>query len=177
MNTKDCFANRHFLVVDDEAFIRTVVARFLRGSGAANVVEAADGGAAIAAMAAYALKFDAVISDINMRPVNGIELLRTIRAGRNGLKENTPVLMLTVHAEAELVAEAMALDADAFVLKPIHREDLIERVLRVLEPTVPIQPTEVAVGPLALTRKIAPHDVLTKPVLGRIKDLQRIYGT
>lgn len=66
MNIENCFANRHFLVVDDEAFIRTVVARFLKGSGAANVVEAADGGAAIAALADYDLAFDAVISDIQM---------------------------------------------------------------------------------------------------------------
>ena len=133
MNFENCFANRHFLVVDDEAFIRTVVGRFLKASGAANVVEAADGGAALAALADYPRAFDAVISDIHMVPVDGIELLRAIRSGRDGLKPDTPVLMLTVDAEAELVAEAMALGADAFVLKPIRREDLIERVFRVTE--------------------------------------------
>jgi two-component system chemotaxis response regulator CheY len=133
MNIEDCFENRHFLVVDDEPFIRTVVARFLKGSGAANVVEAADGGAAIAALADYPLAFDAVITDISMGPVNGIELLRAIRVGQDGLKRNTPVLMLTVHSEADLVAEALALGTDAFVLKPIHREDLIDRVSHVLE--------------------------------------------
>ena len=133
MNIEDCFANRHFLVVDDEAFIRTVVGRFLKGSGAANVVEAPDGGAAIAAMVDYPLAFDAVISDIHMLPVNGIELLRAIRAGQDGLKRDTPVLILTVDSEADLVAEAVALGADAFVLKPIRREDLIERVVHVLE--------------------------------------------
>ena len=133
MNTVDCLANRHFLVVDDEGFIRTLVARFLKRSGAAAVVEAADGGQAMAAIASYDMTFDAIISDINMRPVSGIELLRAIRTGAGGLKRNTPVLLLTVHAEAELVAEAMALDADAFVLKPVERKSLIDRVLRVLE--------------------------------------------
>ena len=59
--------------------------------------------------------------------------MRTIRAGRDGLKRDTPVLMLTVNAEPELVVEAVALGADAFVLKPIHREDLIESVFHVLE--------------------------------------------
>ncbi len=137
MNTADPLANRHFLVVDDEGFIRTLVARFLKRAGAANVVEAADGGAAMAAIAAYDMTFDAVISDINMRPVNGIELLRAIRTGAGGLKRNMPVLLLTVHGEAELVAEAMALDADAFVLKPVDRKSLIDRIERVLENTVP----------------------------------------
>ncbi len=138
MNTEEALANRHFLVVDDEKFIRTLVARFLKRSGAAIVVEAADGSQAAAAIASYEMTFDAVISDINMRPVNGIDLLRAIRTGAGGLKRNTPVLLLTVHGEAEFVAEAMALDADAFVLKPVERKSLIDRILRVLESAVPI---------------------------------------
>ena len=140
MSAADCLANRHFLVVDDEGFVRTLVARYLRRSGAAGVVEAADGRQAIAAIAAYDMLFDVVISDINMRPVNGLELLRAIRTGAGGLKRNMAVLMLTVHSEAELVAEALALDADAFVVKPVERGELIERVLRVLERTIPIAP-------------------------------------
>lgn len=139
MSTANCLANRHFLVVDDEEFVRVLVARFLKRSGAAGVVEAADGTEAIAAIASYDMTFDAVISDVKMRPMNGIELLRAIRTGAGGLKRNTPVLMLTAHAEVELVAEALALDADAFVVKPVKREALIDRILRVLERTVPIQ--------------------------------------
>jgi CheY-like chemotaxis protein len=140
MNTEDPLANRHFLVVDDEGFIRTLVARFLKRSGAASVVEAADGGQAMAAIAAYDMAFDAVISDINMRPLNGIDLLRAIRTGAGGLKRNTPLVLLTVHGEAEFVADAMALDADAFVLKPVERKSLIDRITRVLESTIPIAP-------------------------------------
>jgi CheY-like chemotaxis protein len=140
MSTANCLANRHFLVVDDEEFVRVLVARFLKRSGAAGVVEAVDGSEAIAAIASYDMAFDAVISDVKMRPMNGIELLRAIRTGAFGLKRNLPVLMLTAHAEVELVAEALALDADAFVVKPVKREALIDRVLRVLERTGPIQP-------------------------------------
>jgi CheY-like chemotaxis protein len=133
-------ANRHFLVVDDEEFVRSLVARFLKRSGAAGVVEAADGHEAIAAIGSYEMVFDAIISDVKMRPMNGIELLRAIRTGADGLKRNIPVVMLTAHAEAELVEQALALDADAFVVKPVKREALLERVLRVLQRAVPIQP-------------------------------------
>jgi CheY-like chemotaxis protein len=140
MNTVDALANRHFLVVDDEAFIRTLVARFLMRSGAANVVEAVDGREANALIGSYEMRFDAVITDVNMRPVNGIELLRAIRTGAGGLKRNTPVLMLTVHAETDLVSEALALDADAFILKPVEREALIERVVRILHHVAPLAP-------------------------------------
>jgi CheY-like chemotaxis protein len=139
MSLIDRLANRHFLVVDDEEFVRSLVARFLMRSGAANVVEAADGREAIAAIGSYEMVFDAIISDVKMRPMDGIELLRSIRTGAGGLKRNTPVVMLTAHAEAELVDQALALDANAFVVKPVKREALINRVLRVLLHVVPIQ--------------------------------------
>ena len=139
LNDLNSLANRYFLVVDDEEFVRILVARFLKRFGAAGVVEAADGRQAIDAIHAYDMTFDAVLTDVNMRPVNGIELLRAIRTGAEGLKRNMPVLMLTAHAEAGLVAEALALDADAFVLKPVKREDLMERVYRILNHAVPIQ--------------------------------------
>ena len=139
MSKSNCLMNRHFLVVDDEEFVRTLIARFLKQSGAAGVVEVADGNAAIAAITSYDMVFDVVISDIAMRPMNGLELLSAIRTGSGGLKRNMPVLMLTAHADSDFVAKALALDADAFVVKPIGREMLIDRIGRVLERTVPIQ--------------------------------------
>ncbi len=140
MSISNCLVNRHFLVVDDEEFVRTLVSRFLKRSGAAGVIEASDGIEAITAIGTYDMLFDVIVSDINMRPMNGLELLSAIRTGAGGLKRNTPVLMLTAHAEADFVADALALDADAFVVKPIGRETLIDRVVRVLERTVPIGP-------------------------------------
>jgi two-component system chemotaxis response regulator CheY len=150
MSTADQLANRHFLVVDDEEFIRTLITRFLKQAGAAGVVEAADGLQAIEAIRNSDMAFDAVITDIKMRQMNGLQLLRAIRCGARGLKRNTPVLVLTAHAEAEHVAEALALDADAFVVKPVGREPLIDRVVRVLERTVPIQSVE-SYGPAPST--------------------------
>jgi CheY-like chemotaxis protein len=181
MNTTDCLANRRFLVVDDESFIRTLIARYLKRSGAAEVVEAADGGQAIAVIASHDMTFDAVISDVNMHPVNGIELLRAIRTGSRGLKRNTPVLMLTVHAEAELVADALALDADAFVLKPVEREALIERVLRALKHTVPIGPgaTYAAVGSAgaAAVRERVPVTIGPAPTFKRLEVSEAALAT
>jgi CheY-like chemotaxis protein len=139
MDISTCLANRYFLVVDDEEFVRSLVGRFLRQSGAAGVVDAVDGKHALAALASYDMAFDAVISDISMHPMNGLEMLRAIRTGTGGLKRNTPVLMLTAYAEADFVAEALSLDADAFLVKPVGREMLIDRVLRVLERMVPVQ--------------------------------------
>ena len=84
MKTMDRLTNRYFLVVDDEDFVRTLVARFLKQSGAAGVIEVANGQQAISAINSYDMTFDAVVTDINMRPMNGLELLSAIRTGRAG---------------------------------------------------------------------------------------------
>jgi CheY-like chemotaxis protein len=140
MNASDRLDNRHFLVVDDEEFVRVLVTRFLKRSGAASVVTMANGREAIAAIRSVDVAFDAIITDINMRPMNGIELLRAVRTGAEGLKRNMAVIVLTAHSEAELVAEALALDADAFVVKPVEREILVERIVRVLDHAQPLHP-------------------------------------
>lgn len=138
----DRLINRHFLVVDDEQFIRTLVAGFLKQSGASAVLEAADGHHAIKTILKYDLAFDAIICDIKMKPMNGLEFLSAIRTGTEGVKRNIPVLMFTSHPELAQVDEAMRLDADAFLVKPIGREALIDRVVRVLEHSVAIQPAK-----------------------------------
>jgi DNA-binding NarL/FixJ family response regulator len=134
--------NRYFLVVDDEPFVRNLVARFLRQSGAAGVVEAASGSEALAAIASYEMTFSAVISDIDMPATNGLQLLQAIRTGAGGLRRNTAFVLLTAHADGNLVSRALQLDADAFVLKPVGRDEITERVLRVVERRVAIRPSE-----------------------------------
>jgi two-component system chemotaxis response regulator CheY len=139
MTPESPLVNRFFLVVDDEEFVRRVVVRYLTQAGAAGVVEASDGSAAIAAIHASPMSFDAVVTDLNMRPMNGLALLKAIRVGENGLKRNMPVIMLTAHAEATYVAQALALDADSFVVKPVSKEDVLSRVARVVERRSPLR--------------------------------------
>jgi CheY-like chemotaxis protein len=142
MTTDDSLANRYVLVVDDDVFVRNIVARFLRQAGAADVVEVASGREALNAIRSYEMGFDAIVSDVEMRPTNGLELLKAIRTGDGGLHRNLAVVLLTAHGDADLVGEALALDADAFVLKPIGRDELAERVLRVVERRTKIAPAE-----------------------------------
>src|ERR1700761_355305 len=108
MSFEGRLTNRYFLVVDDEDFVRKLVARYLKAAGAAGVIEATNGEEAIGVIDAYDVAFDAVITDVEMAPVDGIELLRTIRTGTHGLKRNLPVLVLTAHADGENAAQALA---------------------------------------------------------------------
>jgi len=136
------FANRYFLVVDDEAFQRDMARRFLSQAGAEAVVEAADGQAAIDMILRYDMAFDAVVTDFKMAQMNGLALLKAIRTGAHGLKRNMPVIMLTAHSDSQLVAAALALDADGFVVKPVSREGLVQRVQRALQKTIALSSME-----------------------------------
>lgn len=143
MSIDDSLENRYFLVVDDEAFVRNLVARFLRQSGAAGVVEAASGSEALEAIGSYEMTFSAVISDVDMPSTNGLELLKAIRTGANGLRRNAAFVLLSTHGDGNVVSRALELDADAFVLKPVGRDEITERVLRVVERRVAIRPAAV----------------------------------
>ncbi|MBL8830928.1 MAG: response regulator [Rhodospirillales bacterium] len=130
---------RAFLVVDDETFVRGLVVRLLRGMGAWVVEEAADGGAAVALLKSSEYQFDCVLTDFAMRPRNGLRLLADIRTGAEGLKRNTPVLMLTAHSDAGLVWAAFQLDTSGFLVKPPTRASLAERLEKILSRPLPVK--------------------------------------
>jgi len=73
-----------------------------------------------------------VITDFAMPVANGLQLTKAIRRGETGVPRDTPVLLLTGFSDDYVVAAALALDVNAFVLKPISRNTLWEKVERVL---------------------------------------------
>ena len=109
------------LVVDDEPAIR----RLLRTGLATqdyDVVEAADGTAALAALAEGHL--DLVILDLGLPDVNGLDVLRTLR-GRGDL---TPVLVLSSRDDEGGKVQALDGGADDYVTKPFGMNELVARV-------------------------------------------------
>ena len=99
------------------------------------VVEAADGGSALAAVARGGL--EAVLLDLRMPgELDGLEVLRRLRAH----PDPPPVAILTAYASAANTIEAMRLGAFDHLTKPIGREDLadlVARMLRVAGPRAP----------------------------------------
>jgi len=70
-------------------------------------------------------KIDCVVSDHGMEPMTGLQLLKKIRVGRNpAMNRNVRFLMLTAHGDVEVVKRAMALDVDAYVIKPVSMANL-----------------------------------------------------
>ena len=69
-------------------------------------------------------KINAVISDINMPNLNGIEMVREIRA----LDEEVPIIFTTAHGESNYLMEAIKLKVSYYALKPINTTELLQNV-------------------------------------------------
>ena len=103
-----------FLVVDDFSTMRRIVRNLLKELGFNNVEEAEDGVDALNKLQAGGFGF--VISDWNMPNMDGLELLKTIRADAG--MASMPVLMVTAEAKKENIIAAAQAGASGYVVKP-----------------------------------------------------------
>lgn len=115
------------LAVDDSASMRQMVAFTLKAAGH-EVVEAADGQKAL--QAARTQNFNVVISDVNMPVMDGITLIRELRALPS--YKFIPILMLTTEAGAEKKQEGKSAGATGWIVKPFNPDQLLATVKRVL---------------------------------------------
>ncbi|MDH5445500.1 MAG: response regulator [Gammaproteobacteria bacterium] len=122
------FKGKKVLVVDDAAFIRNLVKKSLEVIGITGIKEAVDGRQALAALQTG--KYDLVISDLNMPEMDGIELLREIRADERMFQ--LPFIMLTSDMDAENIKAAAGLDVNGYITKPFRGDPLIDKVTEVL---------------------------------------------
>ncbi|HUF97680.1 MAG TPA: response regulator transcription factor [Ilumatobacter sp.] len=117
------------LVVDDEPTVRQVVVGYLRRDGH-EVIEAADGNAALALLASNPP--DLVVLDMMLPGVNGLDILRSIRSAGD-----MPVIMLTARSEETDRVAGLELGADDYVVKPFSPRELAARVNGVLRRAAP----------------------------------------
>jgi two-component system, OmpR family, response regulator MprA len=116
------------LVVDDEPALRTSLERALR-LGGYEVELAADGREALVRLAAESP--DAVVLDVLMPEVDGLEVCRRLRA----LGDRTPVLMLTARDAVHDRVAGLDAGADDYLVKPFALEELLARVRALLRRT------------------------------------------
>lgn len=118
--------NTRVLVVDDDAGIRYTLSEILRDSGL-EVSQAENGQQALDLL--RCTQFDLVISDLRMTPIDGLELLRVIRAEQPRLR----VILITAHGSERHAVEAMRLGAYDYFRKPFELDELMAVVNRALE--------------------------------------------
>lgn len=120
--------NMPILIVDDYKTMLRIIRNLLKQIGFDNVEEATDGTAALQKLREK--KFDLVISDWNMEPMTGIELLREVRDDAN-LKK-TPFIMVTAESKTENVVIAKEAGVSNYIVKPFNAATLKSKLTGVL---------------------------------------------
>ncbi|GJD33866.1 response regulator [Methylobacterium aerolatum] len=118
------------LLVDDVPMMAEVVQAILQRLGFEQIDVAADGTAALSLLAER--RYGLVISDWNMQPMTGYELLRQIRADRS-IRE-IPFIMMTTQANAECFPNARKAGVNACLIKPFTPAALRESIVSVCRP-------------------------------------------
>jgi two-component system chemotaxis response regulator CheY len=125
------FDQQTILIVDDEAFSRTMVAQMLKRLGAREVHQAEDGYQAIEVL--NRLPITVLITDFRMPGIHGLQLLKRVRTGQTAAPRNLTCAMLTGYAVRHLVGLAIVLDVDAFLAKPVSAATLTKHLMRAFQ--------------------------------------------
>ena len=109
------------LLIDDEKILLEAVSDDLKESGY-EVTTAESGEEGLKSF--ELIRHDLVIIDLKMESMDGLEVSRKIKE----LNSETPVMILTGYGSMETAIEALRLDLDDYVLKPVNRDDLFEKI-------------------------------------------------
>jgi two-component system chemotaxis response regulator CheY len=116
------------LVVEDSPPMRKMIVFALSRVKTLSVVEADDGVDALRRLAAT--KFDLVITDINMPILDGLKLVKRLRADET--YQHVPIIIITTEGAAEDRQRALALGANAYITKPIQAAQVLKVVREML---------------------------------------------
>ncbi|MCX7369784.1 MAG: chemotaxis response regulator CheY [Alphaproteobacteria bacterium] len=120
--------NINVLIVDDYRTMLRIIRNLLKQLEFNNVDEAVDGQEALAKLRAG--NFGLVISDWNMVPMTGLDLLKEVRADQR-LKD-MPFIMITAESKTENVVAAKQAGVSNYIVKPFNAETLREKIEKVL---------------------------------------------
>jgi two-component system, chemotaxis family, chemotaxis protein CheY len=120
--------NTNILIVDDYKTMLRIIRNLLKQLEFDNVEEASDGSEALAKLRAG--NFGLVISDWNMVPMTGLDLLKEVRA--DARLKNLPFIMITAESKTENVIAAKQAGVSNYIVKPFNAETLKEKIEKVM---------------------------------------------
>ncbi|GAA0815684.1 chemotaxis response regulator CheY [Colwellia sp. D2M02] len=121
--------NMKVLVVDDFSTMRRIVKNLLRDLGFTNIQEADDGSTALPMLQGG--DFDFVVTDWNMPGMQGIDLLKAIRADAS--LSHIPVLLITAEAKKEQIVMAAQAGVNGYIVKPFTAATLKTKLDKIFE--------------------------------------------
>lgn len=126
--------NTRILLVEDESFMRMLATQALEGLGFDSVFEAEDGEDALQVLANN--QADLIVTDIEMRPMSGLDLVKSIRCGESTQPRDTRVIFLSGLGNMSTLAAASELDVNGFLVKPVSANQLRDKIVDALESEV-----------------------------------------
>mgnify|MGYP000727009883 CR=1 FL=1 len=122
--------NMQILIVDDFKTMLKIVDGMLKQLGFKNVDEASDGTMALEKLRSK--KYDLVLSDWNMEPMSGFDLLKHVRADAS--LKHIPFVLITAESKTENIIAAKQAGVNNYIVKPFNVNTLKEKLSAVLGP-------------------------------------------
>ena len=119
------------LLVDDNHYMRVLLAEILRAIGVKEIHEANDGAEGLQMLREHSV--DIVMTDLSMQPLDGIDFVRLLRQSPDSPDPICPVIMITGHSTIARVNEARDAGVNEFLVKPLTARGVIERIHQVVE--------------------------------------------
>lgn len=114
------------LIVEDNRYMRLLVAEMLRSLGIEAISEAGDGAEGLQVLQDRPI--DVVLTDLSMQPLDGIDFVRLLRTSPSSPNPMIPVIMITGHSTAARVGQARDAGVSEFLTKPLTAQRVIERL-------------------------------------------------
>src|SRR5438128_1643530 len=117
------------LVVEDSPSMRSYIVNTIEsGSEDLEIVEAENGYEALKTLPHH--KFDAILTDINMPDINGLELVSFLK--NHPIYKTIPIMVISTESTAEDRHRAAALGAEEYLVKPFEAPELVDKLRRLV---------------------------------------------
>jgi CheY-like chemotaxis protein len=145
MGTSIAFESLSFLIVDDSAYMRTILRTILSSFGARKIYEAEDGADGLQKLNAYGP--DIAIVDWEMPVLSGPEMIKLIRDPDTCRHAFVPIILLTAHTERYRIIEARKFGVHEILRKPVSPKAIYQRIASIILHPRPFIRTTTYFGP------------------------------
>lgn len=123
--------------VDDNRAVVEIISKILKSFCVSSLRTASDGAQALALLSESPANL--VITDLNMKPMNGLALTQKIRSGDGGIDPRTPVIALTGNSAQETIKAALLAGINGIMVKPVEPQAMVNRIDKVISSRVVYQ--------------------------------------
>ncbi len=122
-----------YMIIDDVRSTRIATQGILTSVDVKDIWHAENGHEALSMLQMKAQDVNCIISDFNMPIMHGLQMVKHIRSSHENIQRDIPILMLTGYGDQNLLGVAMALDVNAFLVKPTKRPYFLNRLQKMLQ--------------------------------------------